>query len=77
MFSKNQTDLSVPHAEQEMKTSDVFQCVLKGNKKAILKEVKAALLEGKEPGTIINEELIPAINEVGRLFEAQTYFYRS
>ncbi len=72
--SKNQTDLSVPHAEQEMKTSDVFQCVLKGNKKAILKEVKAALLEGKEPGTIINEELIPAINEVGRLFEAQTYF---
>ena len=72
--SKNQMDLSVPHAEQEMKTSDVFQCVLKGNKKAILKEVKAALLEGKEPGTIINEELIPAINEVGRLFEAQTYF---
>lgn len=54
--------------------SPVFQCVMKGNKKSILNEVKQELDAGKEPGHIINEELIPAINEVGDLFEKQTYF---
>lgn len=53
---------------------DVSQCVLKGNKKAILTEVKKELSDGKTPGYIINEELIPAINKVGVLFEEQTYF---
>ena len=42
--------------------------------KHILDDVKAALAEGKEPGTIINDELIPAINEVGALFEKKIYF---
>lgn len=52
----------------------VFQCVLKGNKKSIINEAKAELDKGRLPGDIINEDLIPAINEVGDLFEKKTYF---
>ena len=42
--------------------------------KNILDEVKAGLVAGMEPGVIVSEELIPAINEVGDLFEQQKYF---
>lgn len=74
-FAEKQTDSSAAVSTSDMKkATDVFHCVLKGNKKSILNEVKAGLAEGKEPSQIINEELIPAINEVGRLFEEQTYF---
>ncbi|MBQ8279150.1 MAG: homocysteine S-methyltransferase family protein [Roseburia sp.] len=52
----------------------VYQAVLKGNKGAILEETKKLLDAGKKPGAIINEELIPAINEVGELFDKQKYF---
>ena len=52
----------------------VFDCVLKGNKGNILKEVDKALAVGEEPGAIINGQLIPAINEVGVLFDKQIYF---
>lgn len=52
----------------------VFDCVLKGNKGNILKEVDKALEAGEEPGAIINGQLIPAINEVGVLFDKQIYF---
>ncbi|MFR5700413.1 MAG: B12-binding domain-containing protein [Eubacterium ramulus] len=55
----------------------VFKAVMKGNQKHILDDVKAALAEGKEPGTIINDELIPAINEVGALFEKRSTSCRS
>ena len=56
------------------KGNAVFQCVLKGNKKSIINEAKAELDKGRLPGDIINEDLIPAINEVGDLFEKKTYF---
>lgn len=55
-------------------TSKVYECVLKGNKSTIVKEVKEEITLGKKPGDIINEMLIPAINEVGLLFEQQKYF---
>ena len=42
--------------------------------KSILDEVKAGLAQGMEPGMIVSDELIPAINEVGDLFEQQKYF---
>lgn len=54
--------------------SAVFEAVLKGNKGNILNEVKAMLADGAKPGDIINEHLIPAINEVGDLFDKQKYF---
>lgn len=54
--------------------SGVFQAVLKGNKERILGEVKTMLGQGEEPEAIINGHLIPAINEVGELFEQKKYF---
>jgi len=54
--------------------STVYQAVLKGNKGAILDETKKLLDAGMKPNAIINEHLIPAINEVGELFDKQKYF---
>lgn len=66
-------------AEQGNKTaeaakSSVYEAVLKGNKNTILDEVKKQLSEGTKPEDIINGHLIPAINEVGELFDQQKYF---
>lgn len=52
----------------------VFTAVLKGNKGTILDEVKKAVDAGSKPDAIINDSLIPAINEVGVLFEKKKYF---
>ena len=52
----------------------IFQVVLKGSKGSILDEVKKVLDAGKKPDEIINESLIPAINEVGELFNKKKYF---
>lgn len=54
--------------------SAVYEAVLKGNKGSIIDEVKAALATGVKPDEIINDHLIPAINEVGVLFDKQKYF---
>lgn len=52
----------------------IFEAVLKGNRKEILKLVKEELSGNNAPGEIIDTILIPAINEVGRLFDSQRYF---
>ena len=52
----------------------VYECVIKGNKSSIINEVKEELALGRQAGEIINEFLIPAINQVGVLFEQQKYF---
>lgn len=54
--------------------SAVFHAVLKGNKGIIIEETKKLLDAGEKPGEIINNHLIPAINEVGVLFDKQKYF---
>lgn len=54
--------------------SSVYEAVLKGNKSTILDEVKKVLADGVGPEEIINGHLIPAINEVGELFDKQKYF---
>lgn len=64
---KNADETSVAH-------STIYKAVLNGSMKSILDEVKAGLAAGMEPGVIVSEELIPAINEVGDLFEQQKYF---
>jgi 5-methyltetrahydrofolate--homocysteine methyltransferase len=52
----------------------VFTAVLKGNKGSILDEVKKSVSDGKKPEEIINDSLIPAINQVGVYFEEKKYF---
>ena len=60
--------------EEKEPKNPVFDAVLHGNKGGILGEVKKELDAGKVPDTIISEDLIPAINEVGVLFDKQIYF---
>ena len=48
--------------------------VLKGNRKGIPDQVREALAEGEEPSVLLNEVLLPAINEVGELFDKGKYF---
>lgn len=63
-----------PEKTKREQKSQVFEAVLKGSKGSILKEVDLALEEGIKPSTIIDEHLIPAINEVGNLFDKKIYF---
>ncbi|HPU63121.1 MAG TPA: homocysteine S-methyltransferase family protein, partial [Mobilitalea sp.] len=53
---------------------EIYKAVLKGNKKDIISLVKKELDKKTLPGDIIDNILIPAINEVGRLFDSRKYF---
>lgn len=48
--------------------------VLKGNREGIKKDTQHAVGEGHEPKQILDEVLLPAINEVGELFDKGKYF---
>lgn len=52
----------------------IAEAVIKGKRKQIVGLVEAAVKEGQDPQTMIETLLIPAINEVGRLFDKQIYF---
>ena len=58
----------------ELSENPVFKAVLKGSKETIISEVDKVLADGAEPDEIINDYLIPAINEVGELFNSKKYF---
>lgn len=48
--------------------------VLKGNRSGIAAQTREALERGEEPGALLNEVLLPAINQVGELFDSGKYF---
>ena len=52
----------------------VYMDILKGNRNLVVEHVNEALGKGLTPDDVINTMLIPAINEVGELFEKQIYF---
>ena len=52
----------------------IFDNVLNGEAKVIAANVQAALDGGLEPGVILNESMVAAMAEVGRLFEEGEYF---
>lgn len=52
----------------------VYQDVLKGNKKQIAEHTRAAMENGKEASDILDGLLLPAINQVGELFDKGKYF---
>jgi len=52
----------------------IFKAVLNGDKDATTENVQAALDAGADAGVILQEGLIPAMGEVGRLFEAGEYY---
>lgn len=48
--------------------------VMKGNRNGIAALTKEALSRGEEPSALLNEVLLPAINDVGELFDKGKYF---
>ena len=48
--------------------------VLKGNRNGIVKITKAALESGEKPAELLNQVLLPAINQVGEFFDQGKYF---
>ena len=60
--------------EEKGKGGILYQDVLKGNRKMILSHTKEEIDAGKEPSALLNEMLLPAIDEVGKLFDQGKYF---
>ena len=52
----------------------IYDGILKGNMKAVQDATNAGLSEGLSAGRLLNEAMIPAMAEVGRLFEANEYY---
>ena len=52
----------------------IYEGILKGNMKAVEDAAKAALAASMAAGELLNEAMIPAMAEVGRLFEANEYY---
>ncbi len=52
----------------------ITDAVLKGNRSGIAAMTREAVAAGEDPGTLLNDSLLPAINKVGDLFEKKKYF---
>ena len=66
--------MNAANATEDDGKHPIHRHVVKGNGIAILDAVKAELEIGTKAETIINEYLIPAINEVGQYFNDGKYF---
>lgn len=68
--------LNAPVKEQEALSSGdrLYRDVLKGNREGITADTQKALDEGAAAKTLLDEVLLPAINEVGELFDKGKYF---
>ena len=52
----------------------VYEGILKGNMEAVQDATNAGLSDGLSAGVLLNEAMIPAMAEVGRLFETNEYY---
>ena len=52
----------------------LYKDVLKGNKKTIVDHVKVCLAASSRPQKLLDEVLLPAINDVGAFFDQGRYF---
>lgn len=68
--------INTPVKEQEALSfrDKLYRDVLKGNREGITADTKKALDEGHAAKTLLDEVLLPAINEVGELFDKGKYF---
>lgn len=68
--------LNAPVKEQEALSSrdKLYRDVLKGNREGIKTDTQKALDEGNGAKALLDEVLLPAINEVGELFDKGKYF---
>jgi corrinoid protein of di/trimethylamine methyltransferase len=54
--------------------SDLYDAILNGDAKKAHAATEAALAAGDVPMDLIQESMVPAMDEVGRLFECEEYF---
>lgn len=68
--------INAPLKEQEASSlrDRLYRDVLKGNREGITADTQGALDEGHEAKALLDEILLPAINEVGELFDQGKYF---
>lgn len=53
---------------------ELYQAVMKGKRKEIQNITRNALAQREDPSVLLNQILLPAINEVGELFDKGKYF---
>jgi corrinoid protein of di/trimethylamine methyltransferase len=53
---------------------ELYEAILNGDAKAALAQTKDAIHRGVDPELLVNEAMIPAMDEVGRRFECNEYF---
>ncbi len=54
--------------------SKLYDAIVEGDDKTSAKLTKEAIEAGEDPSTLISETMVPAMAEVGRLFEIEEYF---
>jgi corrinoid protein of di/trimethylamine methyltransferase len=57
-----------------VQSSVLYDAILNGDAKKAYAATQAALAAGVAPLQLISESMVPAMDEVGRLFEAEEYF---
>lgn len=75
-FSQNEKQASgnVPGPELMSIRERIYRAVLRGEKEDIHSLIEQALQESVLPGEIVDDCMIPAINEVGQLFDVKKYY---
>lgn len=56
------------------KSTELYDAILIGDTKSAHAATQAAIDSGTEPMDLITESMVPAMDEVGRLFETEEYF---
>ncbi|MDE6701156.1 MAG: cobalamin-dependent protein, partial [Acetatifactor sp.] len=72
---KRSIDSNATESSRQSESIDVlYHAVLKGNRNGIARLAETALDAGEKPDVILNEALLPAINQVGEYFDKGKYF---
>lgn len=66
--------LSVIEKEEVSIEKQIYNSVVSGNKEGIIPLLQKAISENYQVNKIVDEQLIPAINKVGELYENKSYF---
>jgi len=53
---------------------ELYDAILTGNAKKAAAVTQAALDEGVQPMELVTQQMVPAMAEVGKLFECEEYF---
>src|SRR5208282_6350865 len=54
--------------------SNLYEAILNGDNATASEVTRAAIAAGTDPGSLVTNYMIPAMDEVGRRFESEEYF---